>query len=167
MANTINKIIRNGTEYVIKDTTYTAGTGISIDSNNVISNTQTSAEWWNITGTLSDQTDLNTALGNKQDNLTLPSSPTQWHLVTWWANNETLVDGWAVPTGVPAVWSNGQVLTVVSWAAAWANAPATWIQLAPNSPLQPPYHWYGTEAQYQALSQYYTDTPWDTVYYTV
>jgi thiamine pyrophosphokinase len=45
MANTINKIIRNGTEYEIKDTTYTAGTGISIDSNNVISNTQTSAEW--------------------------------------------------------------------------------------------------------------------------
>ena len=68
---------------------------------------------------------------------------------------------------VPTVWSNGQVLTVVSWAAAWANAPATWIQLAPNSPLTPPYHWYGTDAQYQALSQYYTDTPGDTVYYTV
>jgi hypothetical protein len=42
-----------------------------------------------------------------------------------------------------------------------------WIKIAPNSPLQPPYHWYGTEAQYQALSQYYTDTPGDTVYYTV
>ena len=69
MANTINKIIRNGTEYEIKDTTYTAGTGISIDSNNVISNTQTSAEWWNITWTLSDQTDLNTALDAKQDKL--------------------------------------------------------------------------------------------------
>jgi hypothetical protein len=45
MANTINKIIRNGTEYEIKDTTYTAGTGISISAQNVISNTQTSAEW--------------------------------------------------------------------------------------------------------------------------
>ena len=50
------------------DTTYTAGTGIDI-TNNVISNTQTSAEWGNITGTLADQTDLNTALGNKQEEL--------------------------------------------------------------------------------------------------
>lgn len=47
------------------DTTYTAGTGINIDANNVISNTQTSAEWWNITWTLSNQTDLQNALNNK------------------------------------------------------------------------------------------------------
>ena len=51
---------------VFTDTTYTAGTGIDI-TNNVISNTQTSAAWGNITGTLSDQTDLNTALSGKQD----------------------------------------------------------------------------------------------------
>lgn len=47
----------------------TAGTGIEI-KNNVISNTQKSAEWGNITGTLSEQTDLKNALDNKQDNLT-------------------------------------------------------------------------------------------------
>ncbi len=46
------------------DTTYTAGTGISI-VNNVISSTQTSAEWGNITGTLSNQTDLQNALDGK------------------------------------------------------------------------------------------------------
>lgn len=46
------------------DTKYTAGTWISI-SNWVISNTQTSAEWWNITWTLSDQTDLQTVLTSK------------------------------------------------------------------------------------------------------
>ena len=51
---------------VFTDTTYTAGTGIDI-TNNVISNTQTSAAWGNITGTLSDQNDLNTALSGKQD----------------------------------------------------------------------------------------------------
>jgi len=51
------------------DTKYTAWTWISIDANNVISNTQTSAEWWNITWTLSDQTDLQTALDAKQDDL--------------------------------------------------------------------------------------------------
>lgn len=52
------------------DTTYTAGTWINIDSDNVISNTQTSAEWWNITWTLSSQTDLQSALNDKQDTLT-------------------------------------------------------------------------------------------------
>jgi len=50
---------------VFTDTTYTAGTGISISAGNVISNTQTSAEWGNITGTLSDQTDLMTELSDK------------------------------------------------------------------------------------------------------
>lgn len=43
-----------------------AWTWIAIDpTTNTISNTQTSAEWWNITWTLSDQTDLNTALNAK------------------------------------------------------------------------------------------------------
>lgn len=44
------------------DTTYTAGTGIEITEGNVINNTQSGAVWGNITGTLSDQTDLNNAL---------------------------------------------------------------------------------------------------------
>ena len=55
------------------DTTYTAGTWISIDANNVISNTQTSAEWWNISWTLSDQTDLQSALDAKQDDMVVLS----------------------------------------------------------------------------------------------
>ena len=53
---------------VFTDTTYTAGTGIDI-TNNVISSTQSSAEWGNITGTLSDQTDLQSALDGKQDKI--------------------------------------------------------------------------------------------------
>lgn len=57
-----------------KDTTYIAGTGIAItedsDENLVISNTQTSAEWGNISGTLSNQTDLQNALNAKQDIIT-------------------------------------------------------------------------------------------------
>ena len=50
------------------DTKYTAGPGINITAGNVIENTQTSAEWGNITGILSNQTDLQntlTALNNK------------------------------------------------------------------------------------------------------
>lgn len=52
------------------DTKYTAWPWIAISANNVISNTQTSAEWWNITWALSDQTDLQTALNWKQNILT-------------------------------------------------------------------------------------------------
>ena len=47
-----------------KQDVLTAGTGIDI-TNNVISNTQTSANWGNITGTLSNQTDLQNALNAK------------------------------------------------------------------------------------------------------
>lgn len=42
-------------------------------------------------------TDKSTWSG-KQDALTLPTTPTQWHLVTRWANNKSLTDWWAVPT---------------------------------------------------------------------
>ena len=59
----------NGDTISATDTTYTAGTGIDI-TNGVISNTLTSAEWGNITGTLSSQTDLQNALDAKQDVLT-------------------------------------------------------------------------------------------------
>ena len=53
-------------------TSANAGTGISITgsgSSVIITNTQTSAEWGNITGTLSDQTDLQNALDAKQATL--------------------------------------------------------------------------------------------------
>ena len=46
----------------------------------------------------SDNAALDSALGAKQDALTLPSTPTQWNLVVWWTDNETLADWWAVPT---------------------------------------------------------------------
>lgn len=55
---------------------YTAGVGIDI-TNNVISNTQTSAEWGNISGTLSNQTDLQSALDAKADIADIPISTSQ------------------------------------------------------------------------------------------
>lgn len=57
---------------VFTDTTYTAGTGIDI-TGGVISNTQTSAEWGNISGNLSDQTDLKTALDSKANSSSIPT----------------------------------------------------------------------------------------------
>lgn len=50
---------------------YTAGTGINISAQNVISATGSAAvAWGDITGDLENQTDLNNALGAKQDTLT-------------------------------------------------------------------------------------------------
>lgn len=50
---------------------YTAGTGINIDANNVISATGSAAvAWGDINGTLADQTDLQNALNAKQGTLT-------------------------------------------------------------------------------------------------
>jgi hypothetical protein len=42
------------------------------------------------------------------------------------ANNEIS----STVSWVPTVWSNGQVLTVVSWASAWANLPSDSVQVS-------------------------------------
>lgn len=65
--NTANKIY--GTDLLGQQIGYIAGTGISFE-NGKISNTNTKAVWGNITGTISNQTDLSTALDSKQDVLT-------------------------------------------------------------------------------------------------
>ena len=122
----------------------------------------------NLAGSPSDNTALDNALDAKQDALTLPATPTQWHLVTWGADNETLVDGWAVPTWFTP-WgtaTTGYVVTKTASGYEWA-APTGWIQLAPNSTYTIKYHWYGTQAEYEALNQYYTDSANDTAYFTV
>ena len=54
------------TELAKKQNKLTAGTGIKIEGD-VISNTQTSAEWGNIQGDITAQEDLQTALDSKQD----------------------------------------------------------------------------------------------------
>ena len=60
-----------------------------------------------------------------------------------------------------------QILTKTANWYDWANAPVSWIQVSPNSTITGiKYVWYGTEADYAGLSQYYTDTPWDTEFHT-
>lgn len=55
-----------GTTISAKDTTYTAGDGIKIE-NGIISNTRVSAEWGNVTGDITAQEDLQSALNLKAD----------------------------------------------------------------------------------------------------
>lgn len=62
---------RDGTDGRDGAIQYTAGTGISISAQNVISATgSASVSWGDIAGDLDDQTDLANALGGKQDTLT-------------------------------------------------------------------------------------------------
>ena len=79
-----------------KQDTLTPGSGISI-SNNVISAT---SEWGDITGTLSNQTDLQTALSGKQNTLTpgtgvnisndvISVTPPVWGNITGTLSNQT------------------------------------------------------------------------------
>lgn len=70
---------------------------------------------------------------SKQDSLTLPSSPTQWNLITWWANNKTLVDGGVVPIwfNPESAWTTWYVLkktaTWYDWGAeSWAVTSVNW-----------------------------------------
>ena len=89
------------------DTKYTAWTWINIDANNVISSTVTSAQWWNITWTLSNQTDLQSALDSKVNlwiNKVFDSTVVEiwkWEQWQWWASSWhhiTLDPNWEVST---------------------------------------------------------------------
>ena len=100
-----------------------------------------------------------TTISGKQDALTLPNSPTQWNLVTWWADKKTLVDGWTVPTwfSPDSTWTTGQYLKKTAWGYDWAdvswgdvlvssqanNILTSWMKI-----------WAGTQANYEALWTY-------------
>ena len=85
-----NVSIDNGVISAV-DTTYTAGTGIDI-ANGVISNTQTSAEWGNIEGTLSEQIDLKNALDAKANSSDLATVATSGSYADL-SNKPTIADG--------------------------------------------------------------------------
>ena len=93
----------DGTNYVTHATTNTTYSASSFDIKDLTDSTNLKTEW-------SDKVDW-------------PESATDWHLAVFdWATWKLIKDWWAVPIWVPAVWTNWQVLTVVGWAAAWANA---------------------------------------------
>lgn len=74
----------------------------------------------------------------------------------WWDTTWVVTyDNAITNTGVLSV--NGQ-----TW-----NITIDTFQLAPNSPLTPKYRRYWSQAQYEALTQYYTDEEGDTVYFTI
>lgn len=85
---------------------------------------------WITSGKVSTYDGYATTISWKQDALTLPATPTQWNLVTWWANNKTLVDWWAIPTWFTAsAWGTKvfdypttSVEDIVTWCNGWWTA---------------------------------------------
>ena len=84
----------------------------------------------------------------KQDTLTLPSTPTAWHIVTWWANNKTFADWGAIPTSSDYVdlTSNQSV----GWVKTFTSEPVlpSKTTAATNTGTKP-----ATEAQVYAVAQ--------------
>ena len=123
------------------DTKYTAWTWINIDSNNVISSTATSAQWWNITWTLSNQTDLQSALDSKVnlwinkvfDTTTVqiwkwehePGGDSSGHHIeldpSWEVSTYNLTQAWH---NEATLWS--WILTVIKNTAIWWNEEAVY-----------------------------------------
>lgn len=131
------------------NTTYWAWIWISIDANNDIQNTwviSVNGSTWAVTVPVWD--------------VVWPASSTDGHLAVFdGATGKLIKDWWAVPTWVPAVWTNWQILTVVSWVAAWANAPASWIQNDTTwTTTTVTKIWAWTEAEYNALSSHDANT---------
>jgi hypothetical protein len=63
---------------------------------------------------------------------------------------------------------NWDVITYDSTSQKYINAPAQWgINWTSTSPYKPPYFRCGTQAQYDALQQYYTVQENDTIYFTI
>ena len=90
---------------------------------------------WITSGKVSTYDGYATTISWKQDALTLPATPTQWNLVTWWANNKTLVDGWAiptVPTNVSTFNNDAWYLTSATWVTSvnWQHWAVTWLLTA-------------------------------------
>ena len=136
---TSNKIY--GTDSLGAQTVYTLGDGLAFD-NGQIKCTRTTAAWGNITGTLSNQTDLQNALDSKQNTLTagegieisgntISATPTdnatnddidfmfvtKIKLIRAQENDENYID-WLVNTKGETMEYNGQ--TYYKWVS-WAN----------------------------------------------
>lgn len=130
----LKKLIINGEAYNLPNNS----DFVDLSSNQSVWGTKTFTSEPVIPSKSSDATNSWTAIASeaqvykKQDKLTLPNSPTSWHLVTWWANNNTLADWGEIPAWVPSWWTAWQILTKKSSWYDWEDAPQTYSEISKN-----------------------------------
>ena len=144
------------------DTTYTAGTGLSLNGTEFSNSWVTSVNWSTWAVTVSEFTPWGTA--------------TTWYVVkktaSWyeWAAESwavTSVNGqtWAVIVNEFSPWwtaTTGYVVTKTASGYEW-QAPTGWIEVDSASPIQLTKIWAGTQAQYEALGSYDATTVYLTI----
>ena len=94
--------------------------------------------------------------------VTWPASSTDWNLAVFdGATWKIIKDWWAIPTWVPSGWTDGQVLSKVSWNIAWAN-PSWWdvvVSTDTGNELNTGVGlWLGTETDFSSISTPDTNT---------
>ena len=116
----------------------------------------------------------------------ITTSSTQVDASVYWPWNYYSSSTFITTSSSPYSWdssNNGNLRWWTTWVITIQNAITnTWVlsvngqtgdvtietfQIAPNSPLTPKYRRYWSQTQYDALTQYYTDEPGDTVYFTI
>ena len=102
----------------------------------------------------------------KQDKLTLPSTPTSWNLVVFWANNKTFADGWAVPTWFnPWSWTTWQILRKTASAYEWSDEVWTTYSAWTNIQISDQNVISATDTTYSEVSKSDMDTwTWTTAW---
>ena len=116
--------------------------------------------WLQITANLkTDLTDNSDSYYPSQKAVKTAVDGKQATLVSWTniktINNQSILgSGNLTVSWLPSWWQNWQIIMMVNWTPTWVTPTAKWFKmLSPNSPLNVPYDWYGTESQYSSATK--------------
>jgi len=141
--NSQKHFIKNKPNLALKQDKLTAGMGIEITADNIINNTQTSAEWGDITGTISDQTDLSMVLDAKQATLV---SGTNIKTI----NDNSLLGSGNIDILPSQTGESGKFLGTNGTTASWENVETLPLQTGKSNSVL---YTDGTTASWSSLSQ--------------